>query len=275
MWFPAEQEVQKPGLNAESLSFKAFKQWVSAEIGEQCSERLTDPDSHLKGLPIAFLGLELETRRAENLIEVLRLVGLGLDQIKPTMNLELGWISLFVLGAKEASQPIEREVWSGLLIAEMSEPGSVNKRTLNFLSSMEPWELEAFVAYAAFAFRFESGWKFIFDEDFAWRELWSYGREVDLTRHWVDLGLVVGSPSELDASSARFLRIGYGDQHWEISPPLPVSAERLPRIKYLKFSALGQQIASAAKAKTYKLYARNLIKHLREQVNLQLTEVES
>ena len=273
MWFPSEQETEKPRLNSESHSFKGFQKWVSDEIGAQCAELLADPDMHLKGLQIESLGSELEARRAKNLLEVLHLVGLASDQIKLGTSIELGWTSLFVMGAKEASQVIEREVWAGLLMAQMNEQGSVNKRTLNFLSTMEAWELEAFVGYAAFAFQFESGWRFIFDEDFAWRELWSYGREVDLTRHWMDLGLIGSLRSELDASSSKFLRIGYGDQNWEITPPHSSSQERLAKVKYLKFSALGQQISSAVKGKTYKLYARNLVKNLREQVNLELTEV--
>lgn len=273
MWFPSEQEIEKPRLDPESHTFKAFKQWVGDEIGTHYAELLADSDTHFKGLKVASLGFELEARRAENLLEVLRLVGLASDQIKSGMSVELGWISLFVIGAKEASHEIEREVWAGLLIAQLNELGSVNKRTLNFLSEMEVWELEAFIAYSGFAFHFESGWKFIFDEDFAWRELWSYGREVDLTRHWMDLGLVGSLRAELDASSAKLLRIGYGDQSWEIGPPLSGAEDRLAKIKYLKFSALGQQLASAVKGKSYKLYARNLVKNIREQINLELTEV--
>ena len=136
------------------------------------------------------------------------------------------------------------------------------------LSGLEDWELDLFRQFAAFAFSFESGWRFIFEEDLVRREMWSYNRECDLAHHWVELGLLASEKLHAHVSTLRGLEIAYEDKRWEILPfsESPVTDSVSPAcnegFRYRKFTAAGQQLAGAMKTKVFNGYARNVISAL-------------
>jgi hypothetical protein len=178
--------------------------------------------------------------------------------------IDQGWMIRFVDCAQTAGNELDQGVWAGLLALEMRFPGAVSKRALTFLRDMDTWELTAFIEYCAFSFTFESGWRFMFDEEMARREMWSYGRETDLTAHWISIGLLSAETDVLGAGSIRGLRIGYRERWWALhSGQAPASgSDRCCGLTYRKFSPIGQQIASVLKTKPFNGYARNLLQAL-------------
>jgi hypothetical protein len=223
----------------------------------------------------------VECRRQSNLERIFRCAAtVKSAEIKSIGDLHGGWVGLFVSGAQDAESELEREVWSRIFAAEIQSPGTVARRTLNFLREMDAWELEAFAEYAAFAFAFESGWRFMFEEDIARREMWSYGREIDITKHWVDIGLLSAEVSTIESVNLRGLCIGYKRKRWQLSAmqafdgaAVKVGA-RIKALGYRKFTAMGQQIANAIPTKTFNGYARNVVQALNGLEGLRFDAVE-
>ena len=171
---------------------------------------------------------------------------------------------------------MERGIWARWLAAEIAAPGAISRRTLAFLRTLDAWELESFHEYGAFAFAFESGWRFLFEDDRARRELWTYGREVDLTTHWVEIGLLSPEVSTLFTGKSRGLRIVYRQRTWQLTAIDQDAAATEPTatgLRYRKFTAIGQQLADAMTFKTFNGYARNVIKALQGTVGLGFEEL--
>ena len=178
---------------------------------------------------------------------------------------ETGWLMFFMAHAGLAATESQQRAWGEVLGFEVAAPGSVGKRTLLMLSGLEDWELDLFRQFSSFAFAFESGWRFVFEEDMVRREMWSYSRESDLTHHWVELGLLATDTLHAQVASLRGLEIGYGNKRWEIRPAsqtpetVAVTATGHQGFFYRKYTAVGQELASAMKVKTYNGFARNVI----------------
>ena len=208
----------------------------------------------------------LQARHVENIGAVLTIAALiEAPKETPKEQPESGWIQAFLKFSGDAASKIEREVWGGLLAREVAEPKTVSRRTLHALHAMDQWELEAFTEYCAFAFSFESGWRFMFEGEAAHREIWSYGREIDLTQHWIDVGLLSGESSTLALRNTAGLRLNYRAKTWEVRLNQESASEERPPLCYRKFSPVGQQISSALSFKIFNGYARNLIQALEGQ----------
>lgn len=212
----------------------------------------------------------VECRRQSSLESIFRSAAtVKHGEIKTTGHLDSGWLGLFVSGAQDVGSELEKEVWSRIFAAEVQAPGTVARRTLNSLRELDVWELEAFAEYVAFAFAFESGWRFMFEEDIARREMWSYGREIDNTQHWIDIGLLSPQVSTIESLNLRGLCIGYKAKRWQLSAMQAIEGtaaveleSKIKALKYRKFTAIGQQIANATPSKTFNGYARNVVQAL-------------
>lgn len=210
-----------------------------------------------------------ETLRQGNLEAVFRQAAdrLGKAGQEP---LDSGWMARFLAGAGEAVNELERSVWAGLLAAEIADPGSISRRTLAFLREMDTWELASLAKYCAFAFTFESGWRFVFAEEAALREIWVYERDVEQTAHWVRIGLLASAVQSLEPGKLRGLRINYHGRAWELADPAPAGTNACA---YRKFTAIGQQIAGAITVKPWTGFARSVVKLLNTQHGMGWTEV--
>lgn len=214
----------------------------------------------------------LQQRALENILNQALLLP---NAEKREHTLDPGWMMHLVDCAQTAGNERDQGVWAGLLALEMRSPGGVSRRALTFLRDMDAWELTAFIEYCAFSFTFESGWRFMFDEERARREMWSYGRETDLTAHWVRIGLLSAETDELGAGS-RGLRIGYRERSWVLhsGQALSCGGDRFRGLTYRKFSPIGQQIASVLKTKPFNGYARNVLQALSAASGLVFEQVE-
>lgn len=215
------------------------------------------------------LGEGARRRKADALRVVLELaaleeIPLNLPANKPDVP-DRGWLDLFLHLSSFAGSALEQEIWARILVLELAEPRTISRRALQFLHLMDHWELEAFVEYCAFAFSFESGWRFMFEGDLVRREIWSYGREADLSHHWIDVGLLSHETSTLAPHRIAGLPLLYRSKCWEVKLSDVVELGVVDPIRYRKFTALGQQIASALATKTFNGYARNVIKVLQGQ----------
>lgn len=192
----------------------------------------------------------------------------------PRGQVDEGWLQVFLDEASCAGSDLEKEVWGGLLAMQVRAPGAVSRRSLKSLAAMDLWELEAFRDYVAFAFSFESGWRFVFEGEDARREIWSYGRELDFEHHGVEIGLLGREVMTLNPR-LRGLRISYQSCSWCLEPSECAQPESSAFIRYRKYSPFGQQLASAMKCKSFRGYARNLIRGLEASGSIRFVPEES
>jgi len=224
-------------------------------------------------------GFQVERQRQENLESIFRRAAQCPveDGAKPGAP-DGGWLGLFIEGARDAEGELEQGIWARWLAAEIASPGTISRRSLAFLRTLNAWELESFHEYGAFAFAFESGWRFLFEDERARREIWTYGREIDLTTHWVAIGLLSADVSTLIGGKSRGLRIVYRNRSWQVTAIDQDAAAIEPTtsgLVYRKFTAIGQQLADAMTFKTFNGYARNVIKALQGTGGLGFEEVEA
>jgi hypothetical protein len=197
-----------------------------------------------------------------------------------------GWLVQYLNFAQDVTDETAQQFWADILVNYLADPDSVFKRSLFQLHQMDLWELEAFTEYCAFSFRLESGWRFMFEEALTRQELWGYVQGNDYTQHFINIGLLSGDISTLNARSARGMRIRYMEKEYELQRPVAVQTDAAQidglittsaAFGYRKFTPAGQQLAHAVRAKTFYGYARNLIKALDSErgVVFQLIETEA
>lgn len=250
--------------SADAPGLAILQPLLAVVVGDATAASLAAaPDDTALAVRAADRVKVMECARQSRLESIFRQAAglIGVEKVEGP--LEAGWLSHFIECAQDAEAERAQVVWAGLLAAEMVTPGTIVRRTLSFLRDMDLWELESFIEYCAFSFSFESGWRFMFDEELARREMWSYGREIDLTQHWVTIGLLSPETARIDAGAVRGLRICYRERLWEISRDENPDTETRPHgFAYRKFTVAGQQIASVLKTKPFNGYARNLVNGL-------------
>ena len=216
-----------------------------------------------------------ELSRQANIERVIRFASDDFGSGESGSPVDPSWLDRFFEHAQDIREESEQRIWGRILAREFASPGSVSKRTLGFLSAMDSWELAGLAEYCAFAFAFESGWRFMFDEDVARREMWTYGREIDLTQHFIAIGLLSGETGVIKPRSAKGLRLCYQGKAFELRGEI-TPEDGLPSVgvAYRKFSAVGQQLSEALRTKSFFGYARNLIAMLNVERGLDFVLLE-
>lgn len=268
--------ADKPTAQEVTAGGDILRPWLAAVVGELTAATLvTAPDEASLGARADERRGLVECARQSRLESIFRQAAGLVRPEKPEGQVETGWINHFIECAQDVEAERAQTVWASLLATEVVAPGSVVRRTLSFLRDMDLWELDAFIEYCAFAFSFESGWRFMFDEELARREMWSYGREIDLTQHWITIGLLATETARIEAGSVRGLRIRYRDRIWEIRRDETHAADiEQPGFAYRKFTVTGQQIAAALKTKPFNGYARNLVNGLNAANGASMVAIE-
>lgn len=218
-----------------------------------------------------------EAARQATIEQIIRLAGEEMTAADEETLADRSWLAQFFRHAQDAGHEEEQQVWARILAREISIPGSFGKRTLALLGTMEAWELLGFIEYAAFAFSFESGSRFVFDTESARREIWTYGREGDLMQHFINIGLLAGELGHISPASARGLRICYRDRVFElrdapVSEPPPVPGEI--GVAYRRFTVCGQQLFAAIRPKSFFGYAGNVVEALRADCGIHFERLD-
>lgn len=195
---------------------------------------------------------------------------------KTAASVDAGWLSQWLEGARCAVHEAEQNIWAGLLAREIKAPGSTARRTLCRLQEMDHWEVEAFIEYLPFVFAFDSGWRFAFAEDEIRREIWAYGREIDIGQHLINIGLLSPEQNRLDTRSARGLRLRYANTIYEIESGEAATNADAPSggFHYRRLTPQGQQLAEAIKPKRFNGYARNVVNTLKKELGVHLKAIE-
>ncbi|MGZ8217927.1 DUF2806 domain-containing protein [Methylomagnum sp.] len=242
-----------------------LRQIVAVAVGPETVGAATSTESEAGDI-VTRLQARVSHRDIHRQRHIERIIALTLDNAEQSdakAPVDSGWLTRFFECAQDASHETEQQVWARMLAREVANPGSVSKRALVFLSAMEAWELDGFIEYAAFAFAFESGWRFMFAEEIAFRELWTYGRELDLTQHFISIGLLSGEVGTIKPGAGRWMRINYRDRVYELRGGEAWRGDSdKPGLAYRKFTPVGQQLAEAIRPKSFFGYARNLVKAL-------------
>lgn len=268
-WFPQESPaVEEPPALAMPLK-SSLLGLMSNLLGEGSVTQLDEADFQE---PEKALALFLPAQ-ARNLAAALRQAATHPCPSKSAdIALDEGWALAWIEAAKGAGSELERRVFGNFLAQQCLQPGAVSRRTLAGVRVMDVWELESFQFYAAFAFEFESGWRFLFEGDLAKKEMWVYGRELDAGSHWIDQGFLVAEPHELRGDRNLGLEFSYRGAVWRLDGFAKEGAARAS-VPYRRLTMLGQQLASAMTLKSYRGYARNLVQAIQAASSLSIQEV--
>lgn len=218
-----------------------------------------------------------EVERQRNLERIVELASEELQEEVSDDAVAADWLAVYFDLAQDVGHETVQVLWARLLALQIALPDAVYKRTLVHLHRMEQWEVEAFAEYCSFAFAFESGWRFVFDETLTRQEIWGYVRGNDYTQHFINIGLLTPELTLLAAASSKGLRIRYYEKEYELAGP-PAAASDQPaepaQVGYRRFTVAGQQLTKAIRAKTYYGYARNVIKALESERRIEFRPVE-
>jgi hypothetical protein len=186
------------------------------------------------------------------------------------------WLIQFFDVAQDVCDDRAQPIWARLLALGIADPDAIFRRTLTHLKNMDQWELEAFVEYCGFSFLLESGWRFIFEDEFTRQQIWGYVRGNDYTQHFINIGLLSPETALIRPTSSKGLRIRYFDQEYELASSSNAEAAHTQDacIGYRKFTPVGQQIGMAIRSRAFYGYARNIIKALGSERHIPFTLIE-
>lgn len=263
----------------EAAARARFAALLSPVVGEATVRAAREPDAAAGAASLAERAAQrIDQREWVRQARIEQMIGLAAAEFAPLQGeapADSAWLSRFFALAQDAESEAEQEIWARLLAQELAEPGACSKRALDFLAAMDAWELAGFAEYCAFAFTFESGWRFMFDEDSARREMWAYGRESDFSQHFIGIGLLSAEVGMIKPRSARGLRLCYQGRTYELRDAASsLSGASTSELTYRKFTPIGQQLAGAIRAKSRFGYARNLLKTLGAERGLEFALIE-
>lgn len=262
----------------EAAARARFAALLLPVVGEATVQAAREPDAAAAASLAERAARRIDQREQARQARIERMISLAAAEFAPVqaeVPPDSAWLSRFFERAQDAESETEQDIWARLLAQELAEPGACSKRALDFLAAMDAWELAGFAEYCAFAFTFESGWRFMFDEDSARREMWAYGRESDFSQHFIAIGLLSAEVGMIKPRSARGLRLCYQGRTYELrDAPSGVCGSSTSELAYRKFTPIGQQLAGAIRAKSRFGYARNLLKTLGAERGLEFALID-
>lgn len=269
-WFPSESSSD------DALNPRVFplREWILDALCKVLGPRSANALDPLEDQDPAEALPFLVPARARNLkASLIQAAVRAMPGKGDRFDLDEGWLLAWIDCAGLAANALEQEVFGAFLAQQMTETAAVGRLTLDRVRVMERWELEFFQFFAAFAFEFESGWRFVFEGELARREMWAYGREMDAGTRMIELGLVAPELTELGIRSKGGLRLSYRTKVWALESASEGPLGRRAFVPYRRMTPIGQQLAAALTLKSYPGFARNLLKGLEAESSLRFVEV--
>lgn len=130
-----------------------------------------DPETASSGRDMDFADLvqrthqrvrHQETVRQKNLEQITNRAYKLIDPGDPEKLIDPDWVNLFFSYAQDISNSTMQGLWAKAMALEITQPGTISKRSLTFLKNCDSWEIKAFRKVAASAFIASNGHPFIF-----------------------------------------------------------------------------------------------------------------
>lgn len=207
-----------------------------------------------------------------NLERIIELAVQAMPEKASANGVEAAWLNTFFAYAENADDALRQGIWARLLAAETAEPHSVASRALGIFAHMDDWEIEGFATCCAFSFAFESGWRFMIEDELAEKEIINYLQGNDMTQHCIELGLLCAEKDGMRCLSSRGMRIRYREKCYELAKPAPEKADAV--LAYRRYTQIGQQLAQALQPKKFYGFARNVLQSLEKLRGIRLEAIE-
>ena len=163
-----------------------------------------------------------EVQKQENIETILSIVS-GLLGDKVNMKaVDPDWANIFFDYAQNVSNKAIQSLWARAMLCELKHPGSISKRSLNFLYHCDTWEITAFKKVANYAFVGSNGHPFIFRSTKNSAVKDDIFSETRLLSHCINAGMIAAQPNELLVGFEFF----YDRQKHAISHDLPKLASQ-------------------------------------------------
>jgi len=138
-----------------------------------------------------------EVKKQENIEAILSTVS-GLLGDKVNMkSVDPDWANIFFDYAQNVSNKAIQSLWARAMHCELKHPGSISKRSLNFLYHCDTWEITAFKKVANYAFVGSNGHPFIFRSTKNNADKDDIFSETRLLSHCINAGMIAAQPNEL------------------------------------------------------------------------------
>ena len=142
-----------------------------------------------------------ETLWQENLETILSLVSGLIGKTSPLDPIDPDWATLYFDYAQKVSNKTMQSLWARAMVSELRHPGSISKRSLNYLYHCDAWEIVAFKKVANFAFIGSNGHPFLFRANPDLDNNDDIFSEARMLSHCINAGLI--------APNARDLLVGF------------------------------------------------------------------
>ncbi|MBV8658795.1 MAG: DUF2806 domain-containing protein [Burkholderiales bacterium] len=229
-----------------------------------------------------------EVCRQENIESIVSKTANMLSDNVDDKDIEQDWLTQFFAIAQDVSDDGMQTLWAKILSGEIAKPGSYAKRTIDFLRTLEKTEAEGFSMLCSFAFTWEDGWPFLFENNvtrertypLAWME------------HFASIGLLAPAESIHQTPNLIGRKIKYFEKGYLICSSITQLVESTsislaespmgfdgnnyytPQICGARnFSAIGKQLAAIAGGLPKPEYVDDLVKAMSAEWYLSLKEL--
>jgi len=138
-----------------------------------------------------------ETQWQENLETILSLVSSHIGKTAPVDNVDPDWATIFFDYAQKVSNKTMQSLWARAMVSELKHPGSISKRSLNFLYHCDAWEIVAFKKVADYAFIGSNGHPILFRTNPAIDVNDDVFAEARMLSHCINANLIASTPRDL------------------------------------------------------------------------------
>ena len=138
-----------------------------------------------------------ETQKQENIEAILSTVSGLIGEKVNIKSVDIDWTNIFFDYAQNVSNKAMQSLWARAMLCEIKHPGSISKRSLNFLYHCDTWEITAFKKVSNYAFVGSNGHPFIFRSNKNSLGIDAIFSETRLLSHCINAGMIAPEPKDL------------------------------------------------------------------------------
>jgi hypothetical protein len=218
----------------------------------------------------------VETARQKNLESIIQKAQAALPDRVREDPVPKDWITYFFTAAQDVSDEDMQLIWGRILAGEVAEPGSISRRTLEFLKTMSKDEAEMFTVLMSVSFTDQNGWRFIVEDGATINTIRTAYGGLDFMRHLTDIGLLGVNSVFMPASKTSGVWFSYGTEHYRFvaSPPQKTAHYGWPlpdpHLSIRLFSSIGQELSGVAQHKVLDDFVTHLSRSLEDKIKVNI-----
>ena len=210
----------------------------------------------------------VEADRQANIETIVERAKLALPPTVSSSPVDRDWINSFFSSCQDISDSELQEIWARVLSNEVTSPGTIPKRTLEFLRSFERQEADLFESLMSVSISGQGNLILVLDSEATSSALDKLNPEVDVRGHLIDIGLLGSEEHLLGASKINWQFEYCGDKFTLRGPPPPARLGLEKSLSIRRLTATGCALAKVAKCKPIPGYVQSLSEDLGKRLKV-------